>query len=62
MKDLQYLVLLRRIRGRHAVFAGKVQRLHEGPPRIHVVDEQMHHEIISPFLDIVVLQQEFVGA
>ena len=47
-------------RRRHAELTGQIEGLDVLPTWMDVVDEHMHHHVLSPLLDVVALQQESV--
>jgi hypothetical protein len=49
---------LRRSRRAHAELAGQIETLDVSPPCVQVVDHELHHEILGPFLLIGSLQDK----
>src|SRR5262245_32521564 len=45
--------LIRHGLNHYAVLCNNALILDVAPPRIHILDEEMHHEIVSPFLKLL---------
>jgi len=46
--------------GRNAESIGQVQGMDVFPPRLDVVDQEVHHRVVGPFLDLGVLEKKSV--
>src|ERR1700735_1684662 len=51
----------RRARRLNIELAGQIERLDMRPPRVEIIDHELHHEVVGPFLLIIALEDETAG-